>query len=99
MIDDIDNLMADLATAQASGRTPVERHAEFRQLFLGSDLGKRVLHDILAFGHIYANAPIREGNRTYEWLGERKMALAVLSAVNVMPKPKPAQQIRKPKES
>ena len=60
-----------------SRRTKVDRYREFRQLFLGSELGQRVLLDILVMGRIGA-LPIRDDtHKTYLELGHSKLALEI----------------------
>lgn len=88
--------MAQLGAAQSSERTAQDRYREFRQLFLGSDVGKRVLHDILAMGHVWRSSVSRDPYMTYANEGERRLALQIMATVHVEPKPKPQQGISKP---
>ncbi len=93
MSDDPIDFLSDLSTAISSKRTDVERHAEFRQLFLGSDIGKRVLYDILEWGHIWRSSTVRgDAHMTYKREGERNLALRAMGMVFNAPKQRPDRQ-------
>ncbi len=98
MSDDLDGLMADLAEAQTSGRNAIERHAEFRQVFLGSDMGKRVLYDILAAGHVWQSSVVRAVEKgidpylTHVREGERALAITILKWIHKQPTIAPDKQ-------
>ena len=96
MKEDIDDLMTELAAAMTAGRTKTDRYAEFRTLFLGSDQGKRVLHDILAWGRIYGNPVRTDTHQTYLCLGERNLAIKIISTIMVEPQERPTRQRSKP---
>jgi hypothetical protein len=84
-LDELDGLMADLGAAQTSKRKPPERHAEFRQVFLATEVGKRVLHDILSWGHIWQTSIVSDPHMTYKKEGERNLALRILTTLHKQP--------------
>ena len=81
------------------GYTAMDRYRDFRQLFMGSEQGTRVLREILAWGHMFrpgfsAGGPI-DPYRLSIHEGERNMALRLLGTINSEPVTKPAQVNRK----
>lgn len=85
MSDDLDELMETLGAAQVSGRNAMDRYREFRQVFLGSDAGKRVFHDILAMAHVWKSSIQRDSHQTYAVEGERRLALKIIATVHIEP--------------
>ena len=100
-MEDFDLLMQDLASAQGAGqRNPMDRYREFRQVFLGSDAGKRVLHDILSRGRIYRpSTHPGDPYKTHTNEGKRELALEILMILHREPAAERPQAGRsKPKE-
>ena len=92
-LDELDALMAELGVVQTSARNDLDRYREFRDVFLGTDVGKRVLHDILSWGHVWASSVVRENSHmTFVYEGERKLALKVLTAIHMEPRLQPREQ-------
>ncbi len=93
----LNELFSKLRGALVSGRTDVDRYREFREVFLGTEQGKRVLHDIMEWCHM-GHSSIPPGqfdtNQVLVNEGERRIGLKLLTALNVEPKAKPAQQKR-----
>ncbi len=94
-------LNEELAAALLSGYSNMDRYREFRRLFLGSEEGKRVLHQILSWGGFYrsswggASNPEFNPYRAALCDGEKNLALKILSAMNAEPSQLPTAQTRK----
>lgn len=77
-----------MSKPQTGNYTEMDRYRDFRALFLGTDQGRRVLYEILGWGHMFRpsfqGAPI-DPNRVMIHEGERNMALKVLSTINKEP--------------
>lgn len=78
--------------------TPMDRYRDMRQVFLGSDQGKRVLREILAMGHMFQTSFSTDSGTTAFKEGERNMALRVLTAITKEPKERPDRANSKPKQ-
>ena len=89
-------MLSDLAAVQGSGRTRADKYKEFRAVFLGSDQGKRVLHDILSEGHMYRSSMRADPYQTFFREGERNMALKILTTIMAEPQERPTRQRSKP---
>ena len=80
----------------------VERYQDFRELFLGSEIGRRVFNEILGMGYM-ANDTTKfntngvDPNATLISTGERKLALSIHKLVMVAPSapPPPTQKTRR----
>lgn len=92
MIDEIDDMMAHLADSMTAGRTRMDRYREFRQVFMGSDAGKRVLYDILAWGHLYQTSMRSNPHQTAFHEGERHIGLKIMTTVHLEPSDQPDHQ-------
>jgi len=81
--------------------SPEEKYHDFRQLFMGTEQGKRVYAEILSWSHIFqsnvSGAGTIDVNRTLVREGERNIGLKLLGAVNVEPPLTPQKQRSKPK--
>ena len=86
------------------GRTKLDRYREFRIIFLDTDIGKRVLHDILGLAKL--SAPIAppfpepiETNRMMILEGGRELAVKIIDVIMKEPNiaEKPKVQTRRPK--
>ena len=99
---DAEELFAQIVRAQiGASYTEIDRYRDFRQLFIGSDQGKRVFYQLLNWGHMVANSAglaNHETNRTQFFEGERNLALRILRTIYVEPKPRPTQANRRPTE-
>jgi hypothetical protein len=96
---DPEALAADLARAWGSKRPPEEVAADFKQLFLGSEQGKRVLYEIFAWGHLWRSSMAATTEATAFNEGERNIGLKIMAALRKDPKPLPVRQRQKrPKE-
>ena len=90
--------MNELGASQVSGRTALDRYRDFRQVFFETDTGKRVLNDILAWGHIWKSSIVRDKNlvadpyMTFKNEGERNLALLILTILHREPKLQPDKQ-------
>ena len=80
----------------------LERYQDFRELFLGSEIGRRVFNEILGMGYM-ANDTTKfntngvDPNATLISTGERKLALSIHKLVMVAPSapPPPTQKTRR----
>ena len=76
--------------------TDMDRYRDFRQLFMGSVQGKRVLHELYSWGHMFKTSI--PGNKQPDRMiwqneGERNFALKLLAALNAEPSTeKPVKQ-------
>lgn len=85
------------------GRNKLDRYRDFRAVFLGTDEGKRVLHDILGFAKL--SAPIVppfpepiDTNRMMVLEGGRGLAVKIIETVLKEPNmEKPVIQKRRPR--
>lgn len=100
MSEEFDRTLEDLAAAQGDQRNPLDRYREFRQVFLGSEAGKRVLYDILAAGRIYRPTTVRgDPYATHTNEGRRELALDILTIIHREPRAERPQAGRnKPEE-
>ena len=87
-------LMAEIASAVTPGRTEMDRYREFRQVFYGTDAGRRVLNDIMYMGGIYTTSPrVGEPYTTLEREGGRKVVLKIAERLEVEPHEPPTHQV------
>lgn len=97
--EELQEFVADLTSADVSGRNAMDRYKEFRQVFLGSDAGKRVLYDILALAHVWKSSVRLNPYATYAAEGERRLAIKILGIIHREPAgEKPGAGRNKPKE-
>lgn len=88
---EIESFFASISTAHPGpGRySPADRYQDFRQLFLATDQGRRVLHEILSWGHMFhASVPamgVIDPYRVAVQEGERRIALKLFSTVHIEP--------------
>ena len=78
--------------------TPKDRYNDFRQIFMGSEQGKRVYRELLSWGN-YFNISL-QGNpidplRMAVNLGHRNFATRLIAAVNIDPPEQPTKARRK----
>ena len=94
---DPEAFFAELAAAwTGKNYTETERYKDFRQLFMGSDQGKRVLYQILGWGHMFRSSAalaLHDPYRTQFHDGERNLTLRIFNAVHVEPKDKPTRAV------
>ena len=82
-----------------TGYRDEDRYREFRRVFLGSDEGRRVLYEILSWGHMFQSSVSRtdiDPNRVMFLEGERNLALKLLATLNAEPTARPDQVTRTP---
>jgi hypothetical protein len=93
---DPEALFAEIAH---TGYRDEDRYREFRRVFLGSDEGRRVLYEILSWGHMFQSSVSRteiDPNRVMFLEGERNLALKLLATLNAEPTARPEQVTRAP---
>ncbi len=103
MTDELDALMVELSTAQTGARPALDKYREFREVFLGTEVGKRVLHDLLSWCHRYRSPLARNletGDahlyNTFVKLGEHNIGQKILTTIYVEPRVQPQKQRTKP---
>ncbi len=95
----IEEVLEDFGFLHDPNRTKLDKYRDFRKVFLGSDEGRRVLHDILTFGHIYRSSAVRgDPYETSRREGERNIALKILETIHKEPKEQPTKQVTKEPE-
>lgn len=90
--DDILETLESLPAAEQY--TPQAKYEDFRALFMGSDQGRRVLREILAWGRMFKPAAIGTPVDPYAMAmreGERNMALRLLATVHTEPRGRPGK--------
>lgn len=82
-----ESLYADLVAAQGASQADLaERRRDFRRVFLGDEAGKRVLHTILGWTHLYRSSVIDgDPHATHVLEGERSIGLKLLAMLVVEP--------------
>lgn len=94
---DPEAFFAELSAAwTGKNYTELERYKDFRQLFMGSDQGKRVLYQIIGWGHMFRPSASLAGHEPYRTMfheGERNLTLRIFNAVHVEPKEKPTRAV------
>ena len=91
-----EDLLSTLAALPNQPYSPQDRYQDFRQLFTGTEQGKRVYREILAWAHTFRSSlptPVDPYLLAFKE-GERNMGLKLMAAVNIEPKEKPKQQKR-----
>ena len=96
-MNETDLLTALAALPGSAGYTPEERYRDFRRVFTGSEEGKRVLREILSWGHMLR--PSAQGSPIDPYLthireGEANIARRLLITVTVEPPQRPKRQTR-----
>lgn len=72
--------------------SPKDRYADFRQVFTGSDQGKRVYRELVAWGRIFNTKMPGESDSMYKIgivEGHRNFVTKLIGAVNVEPQEQP----------
>jgi hypothetical protein len=95
---DIEAFFTDLAKAFTGKYTEEDRYREFRQVFLDTEQGRRVLYQILRWGHKFASSAKLAGFDPYKTMfheGERNMALHIFATIHQQPQAKPQRQTSK----
>jgi len=93
---DPERFLAELARAHPgkSRYADLDRYRDFRALFLETDRGKRVLYELLSWGHVFrASAPMAQfdPHKTLFHDGERSVALKIMATLNAEPHDRPAK--------
>ena len=92
---DPERFLAELARAHPgkAGYADLDRYRDFRQLFLETDRGRRVLYELLSWGHVFrASAPMAQfdPHKTLFHDGERSIALKIMATLTAEPQDRPA---------
>lgn len=100
-IDDTDFIEILRSLPVTQGYTPEQRYQDFRQLFMGSVQGQRVLREILSWGKVFRPAVNTSPIDPYAVAmreGERNMALRLMVTINVEPPTQQSRTRKKPEE-
>ena len=63
-----------------------DRRRDFQAVFFGSEAGKRVLYEILAWSHVFASTLVPGDSHATHWReGGRDIGLRILAALNPEP--------------
>jgi len=88
---DPEAFLAELANSHPGKKNyrATDRYRDFRRVFLDTDEGRRVLHEIFSFCGMFQ--PIRnlETNEVFFREGERNVALKIMTTMNAEPKARP----------
>lgn len=81
-----------------SYRNSMDRFKDFHTVFMTTQQGRRVLAEIMTWGHLWdaipSSGPIDEKAIMFK-LGERNMALKLMATLNAEPPAKPDKQKKK----
>jgi hypothetical protein len=88
---DPEAFFAELVNSHPGKYKPVDRYRDFRRVFLDTEEGKRVLHEIFSFCGMFR--PIRnlETNAVIFHEGERNVGLKIMTTMNAEPKERPTR--------
>lgn len=90
---DPEEFLADLYKAKLGGSyTNLDRYREFREVFLSTEAGRRVLFQVLSWGRIYTNDFDPQPTVHAFQAGERNLALRIFATLNTVPVELPATQ-------
>lgn len=92
---DPEGLLRRLVAASEGPYTEMDRYREFRALFLETEQGLRVLHQILAWAHIWNTSMAPTAHEVTFSEGERNLGLKIMAAVEVEPAAKPQRATKR----
>ena len=99
-MDEYLEILADLSMPE--DYDPLDRYNDFRKVFLETEQGRRVLRQVLGWGHLLKSHLIMPRPiDPYAILaaeGERNLALRIFSVMLVEPSERPDKQTTAPKE-
>ena len=78
--------------------SPKERYNDFRQVFMGSDQGKRVYRELLSWGKLFNTSSHGSPIDPYRMAmadGHRNYSIRLMAAVNVDPPEQPTKARKK----
>lgn len=91
------DMLASLPSQE--GYMEMDRYRDFRKVFLGSDEGKRVMREILAWGRLFRAPVLGRPIDPYAMAiahGESNIAKKLLTIIHDEPKEKPQRTGKKP---
>lgn len=96
--EEVESLLVAMANRPNPGQyTAIDKYRDFRAVF-GTEQGRRVLYEILAWGHMFRpsilGAPI-DPYLTHVHEGERNIALRLLNTISKEPVTPPTEANRK----
>lgn len=89
---DPDEFLTELNAAVLANYSEIDRYREFRQVLLGNEAGKRVLRQILSWGHMWQTSFDANPQVAAFCEGERGLALKIMAHLHIEPKEKPTRQ-------
>lgn len=94
----MDDMLDALSSLPAKQYLPKDRYQDFRNVFMGTEEGKRVLREILSWGRLFNPSVMSKPIDPYAMAlreGERNMALRLMVTVYNEPLERPAKTQRK----
>ncbi len=100
-MDEYLEILADLSVSE--DYDSMDRYNDFRKVFLETEQGRRVLRQILGWGHLLKSHLVRMPRSIDPYAvigleGERNLALRIFSVMLVEPTPKQDMQTTVPKK-
>ncbi|MAE44873.1 MAG: hypothetical protein CMF63_07815 [Magnetovibrio sp.] len=96
---DPEALLADLRSAQLGRYSRALRYRDFREVFLGTPAGKRVLWQILDWARLYRSVAVKgDPHQTYFRDGERNIGLRIMATVNAEPSGRASEAVSAPEK-
>ncbi len=100
-MDEYLEILADLSMPE--DYDPLDRYNDFRKVFLETEQGRRVLRQVLGWGHLLKSHLVRMPRPIDPYAilaaeGERNLALHIFSVMLVEPSERPDEQTTKTKE-
>jgi hypothetical protein len=93
MADEFDALTDMLDSRTTAYATPGDRYRDFRQLFLATAAGQRVLKEILIMGRMGRSCAAKgDPYETYLREGERNLAIRIFNIAHIEPPARPVTQ-------
>ncbi len=96
-MDEYLDILADLSIPEDYDE--IDRYNDFRKVFLETDQGRRVLRQVLAWGHLLKSHLVRmhpiDPNAVLSLEGERNLALRIFSVMLVEPPKRQGEQTTK----
>jgi hypothetical protein len=96
---DLIAFLSEISRSWPPNYGPENRYADFRQLFLGSEQGQRVLQQIVVWSNLWRPSFVKgDPGLTAFHDGQRNLGLTILAALHNEPKPRPSRVTTKPKD-
>ena len=91
---DPEAFLSELAASHpGKGYKPMDRHRDFKRVFLADEQSRRVLYEVLSFCGMFRSAAPRAKFDPYETMffnGQQDIGFRLLATINAEPKARPA---------